>query len=93
MPNECCGKPVETPFCPLCGKKNGPCNAIHELLRQVRITQECQLSRAVGLADMASRDERYQRGSDAANKAVEKWKRWGDALEELIAQVQPKKEN
>lgn len=34
MSKECCGTKIETPYCPICGKKNDICGPAHRLLRR-----------------------------------------------------------
>ncbi len=77
----CCAKNRSGNFCPECGKSLG--KGLASLLHHIRTHQE-PISRR-----LASWKEKHP-GDDCPHleTALQKWKSWGDRLEELMKQLE-----
>jgi hypothetical protein len=94
MKVECCGKVRESPFCPICGKRlmNADLPLI-ELLTYCRHSEQRlrktveTWNRKAGEETDTSFGESYARDASKLSLTVERWKRWGDALADILAKV------
>ena len=75
--SECCGKPCDTPFCPMCGKRLSEYFlGIQGLKRHV---DGYVKSLAASLEELPSGE-----WSDKKEKRLDKWKGWQSAVKELM---------
>lgn len=80
----CCGKPVETPFCPYCGKDMMP----ETPLKQVR--RHCQTRLGTILHTIAQYKKNGVLPDYVASdvRLAAKWQSWVDALDKAIGKEQ-----
>lgn len=76
----CCGKEIETPFCPYCGKLLRDPNPLESLLEHVRkrIKQSKQ--------ELARRENwtQYEDYAPQRRRSIAKWQAWETALSAIV---------
>lgn len=81
----CCGKSCDTPFCPNCGQKPKPDTALDELLAYCRARQEANAKTAARHLEAAAENAEHAGFAAKAAATATNWRRWADALEEVVA--------
>lgn len=87
---KCCGKEVQTSFCPHCGKEGPESQSLNGLLVHCRENQRQRENHerewSERLENGASPENEVERERYLAKKhrVSAKWRNWADALQELI---------
>jgi uncharacterized Zn finger protein (UPF0148 family) len=95
--NECCEN-LETKFCPTCGEPINPpplCELRRHIQRTIQVRKKELVNAQYKMTRISEKlyhhetqrtiDEKYeQRKIDSANRAIEKWTAWNNALCEII---------
>ena len=74
MSVECCGKPCDTPFCPMCGKR------LSEYFLGIQGLKRHVDNRVKSLKDAVGEEK----VDDRKLKALNKWQSWQTSLQGLI---------
>lgn len=71
----CCDQERSTPYCPMCGKQLDQRPPLRGLLAHCRTQQN---------AGERQKRERSGRLAESAQRSINKWKAWGDQLQQLM---------
>jgi hypothetical protein len=94
---ECCGRPCDTPFCPLCGERREAVQCLRALLAHCRARQKAAHVRARRCADWVRGQPQYdfkdEKRLDDRRAVADRWGAWADALEVVLEAAPPAPED